>query len=201
MDSSQARDHLDSVATILRTADRSLHVQPWIFVVWGLFAAAINALNQARLAGIGLPGDAAIQIAMILAAIAATVWLSVRTARGRETLMDRYAGVVFSVVLAVLLVANLAAQHRVVPYEGMALFWSFGLAMALLIVGIEASRTVLLGGLALIAASVAACFVPGWLNGLLAVGWLAGMVAPGLVLAWRRPGGSRPSERSARSDG
>lgn len=190
MDSTQARDHLDSVATILRTADRSLHVQPWIFVVWGLFAAAVNAVNQARLAGVALLGDAAIQLPMLLVAIAATVWLSVRAANGRETLMDRHAGVVFSVVFAVLLVANFAAQHRVVPYEGMALFWSFGFAMALLIVGIEASRALLVGGLALVAAGVAACFVPSWLSGLLAAGWLAGMVAPGIVLAWRRSGRS-----------
>ncbi len=193
MDATQARDQLDSVATILRTADRSLHVQPWIFVVWGLFGALVNALQQARASGIALPGDATIQLPMLLAAIAATVWMSLRSANRRETMIDRHAGVVFSVVFAVLLIANFAAQHRVVPYEGMALFWSFGLAMALLIVGFEASRPLLAGGVALVAASVAACWAPGWFNGLLAAGWLAGMVAPGLALAWRRSDGRAAS--------
>jgi len=185
MDSSQARDHLESVATILRTADRSLNVQPWIFVIWGLFGATVNALQQARQSGVAVAGDSTIQLPLLLAAIAATVVVSLRSA-GRETLIDRHAGVVFSVVFGVLLIANFSAQHRVVPYEGMALFWSFGLAMALLIVGIEASRPLVLGGIALVAASVAACLVPEWFSGLLAAGWLAGLVAPGLALARRR---------------
>jgi hypothetical protein len=129
---------------------------------------------------------------LLLAAITATVVVSLRSA-GKETLIDRHAGVVFSVVFGVLLIANFSAQHRVVPYEGMALFWSFGLAMAVLIVGIEASRPLLLGGVALTAASVAACLVPGWFSGLLAAGWLAGLVAPGLALAWRRSDGRAAS--------
>ena len=189
MDASQAREQLDSVATIVRTADRRLHVQPWIFVVWGLFAALINAARQARLAGVAVPGDAYLQPLLLVLAIGATVWLSVRTEGGRETLMDRHAGIVFSVVLAVLLIANLTAQHRVVPYEGMALFWSFGLAMALLIAGLEASRTLLAGGVALVAAGVAACFTPEWFSGVLAAGWFAGLVVPGIVLAVRDSNG------------
>lgn len=188
MDSSQARDHLESVATIVRTADRSLNVQPWIFVIWGLFGAAVNALQQARSAGVVVPADSTVQIPLLLAAIAATVIVSLRSA-GKETLIDRHAGIVFSVVFGVLLIASFTAQHRVVPYEGMALFWSFGLAMAALIVGIEASRPLALGGLALIAASVAASLIPDWFSGLLAAGWLAGLVAPGLALAWRRADG------------
>lgn len=185
MDSSQAREHLDSVATIVRTADRSLNVQPWIFVIWGLFATLINGAQQARAAGVAVPGDAWFQLPLLLAAIGATVWLSVRAESGKETLVDRHTGIVFSVVFAVLLVANFAAQHRVVPYEGMALFWSFGFAMALLIVGFEASRTLLAGGVALLAAGVAACFAPQWFSGVLAAGWLAGMVLPGIALALR----------------
>lgn len=188
MNASQARDHLESVATIVQTADRSLNVQPWILVIWGLFGSTVNALQQTRVSGAAVPADAVVQLPLLLAAIAATVLLSWRAA-GRETLVDRHAGIVFSVVFGVLLVANLTAQHRVVPYEGMALFWSFGIAMALLIVGLEASRPLALGGVALVAASVAACLVPAWFSGLLAAGWFAGLVAPGIALAWRRAHG------------
>ena len=92
-------------------------------------------------------------------------------------------------VFGVLLFANLTAQHVSIPYQAMALFWSFGLAMAMLIVGIEASRPLLLGGLALVAASAIAGWVPGWFHGVLAAGWTAGLIAPGLVLAWRRRDG------------
>jgi hypothetical protein len=188
MDSSQARDHLDSVATILRTADRSLNVQPWVFVIWGLFATLLNGLQQAHSAGAALPADSAVQLPMLLIAIVATVLVTLRDG-GRETLIDRHAGIVFSVVVAVLLIASFTAQHRVIPYAAMGLFWSFGFAMALLIVGFEASRILAAGGLVLVAASVIACFVPAWFNGVLAAGWLAGLVVPGLLLAWRRSDG------------
>lgn len=186
MDTIQARDHLDSVATIVRTADRSLHVPPWVFVVWGLFATTINALKQARDSGVAIPGDSMIQLPLLLLAAGATVWLSWRSSDQRETLIDRHTGVVFSVVFAVLLIANLTLQHRMVPYEAMAVFWSLGFAIALLIVGFEASRPLLFGGVALLAAAVATAWAPGWFNGLLAAGWFAGMVVPGLVLASTR---------------
>jgi hypothetical protein len=184
MDSARARDHLDSVATIVRTADRSLNIRPWVFVIWGLYGAILHALQQARVAGVALPADSTIQLPMMVVAIVATVLVSRRPGR-RETLIDHHAGVVFSVVLGVLLIASFSAQHRVIPYEGIALFWSFGLAMAALIVGLEASRPLLLGGAVLVVASVAACLVPDWFSGLLAAGWLAGLAAPGFVLAWR----------------
>lgn len=188
MEPTQARDHLDSVATIVRTADRSLHTPPWVFVIWGLYGAAVNAVHQARAAGVALPGDPVIQLPLIVAGIVATVLVCLRPAR-RETLVDRHAGAVFAVVLAVLVVASLAAQHRVIPTEGIALFWVFGLAMAALIVGLEASRPLLFGGVALVAAGVAACWLEGWFSGLLAAGWLAGLVAPGIVLALGRRDG------------
>ena len=188
MEPSQARDHLDSVATILRTADRSLHTPPWVFVIWGSFGALVNAVHQARAAGVALPADGTIQLPLIVLGIVATVLVSLRPA-ARETLVDRHAGAVFAVVLAVLLVASLSAQHRVIPSEGIALLWLFGLAMAALIVGLEASRPLTWGGGALVAAGVAACWLDAWFSGLLAVGWLAGLVAPGIVLALRERDG------------
>lgn len=188
MEPSQARDHLDSVATILRTADRSLHTPPWVFVIWGLFGALVNAVHQARAAGVALPADGTIQLPLIVLGIVATVLVSLRSS-SRETLVDRHAGAVFAIVLAVLLIASLSAQHRVIPTEGIALFWSFGLAMAALIVGLEASRPLAWGGVALVAASVAACWLDGWFSGLLAAGWLAGFVIPGIVLVLRERDG------------
>lgn len=184
MDPRQAGEHLDAAAAILRVADRDLHVSPWIFVVWGFFGFSAHAAAVARAAGLALPSDGALHPPLLLAAILATIALTARDAR-RETLTDRHAGTVFGVVFGVLLVANFAGQHVVIPYRAMALFWGFGLAMALLIVGLQASRPLLVGGLALLAASVAACRVVGAFHLLLATGWLAGMILPGLALAWR----------------
>lgn len=193
MNSSQARDHLAYVDNILRTADRSLHVSPLIFVVWGLVATIINGVQQARASGVAVPRDSTIQAPMFLLAILVTIWLSLRARGQRETLIDRQAGVVFGVVLLVLAIASFTAQHTVIPSLGIALFWSFGLSMALLIVGIQASRPLLLGGVALIAASVVACFAPGWFSGILALGWMTGMVVPGVNLALRSIDGRAPA--------
>jgi hypothetical protein len=184
LDPRRAREHLDSAAAILRVADRSLHVSPWIFVVWGLFGFSSHAAKVAQAAGLAMPSDGTLQPSLLLAAILATIALTWRDA-ARETLTDRQAGTVFGVVFGVLLVANFAGQHAVIPYRAMALFWGFGLAMALLIVGLQASRPLLVGGLALLAASAAACRVVDGFHLLLATGWLAGMILPGLVLAWR----------------
>jgi len=189
MDRNEARDHLDSVATIVRNADQSLHVPSWVFIVWGLFGTIINSLQQLRISGVDLPADSFIQLPLLLVAIAFTVGLSFRAEPGRETLVDRQAGILFSVVFGVLLLASFTLQHRVVPYEAMGIFWGLGFAIALIVAGLEASRPLLVGGLSLLAACIATAWLPGYLNGLLALGWFAGMVLPGIVLAWKRDDG------------
>lgn len=189
MDTSQARDHLDSVATIVRNADRRLHAPAWVFIVWGLFGATINTLQQARAFGIDLPGDSVLQLPLLLVAIGLTVGLSLRAESRRETLIDRHTGILFSVVFAVMLLASFTLQHRVVPYEAMGVFWGLGFAIALIVAGLEASRLLLAGGLVMLAACIATAWLPGFFNGLLALGWFAGMVLPGTVLAWKRDDG------------
>ena len=189
MDTSQARDHLDSVATIVRNADRRLHAPAWVFVIWGLFGATVNTLQQARTSGIDLPGDSVLQIPLLLVAIAITVGLSLRAERRRETMVDRQIGILFSVVFAVMLLASLTLQHSVVPYEAMAVFWGLGFAIALIVTGLETSRPLLAGGLVLLAACIATAWLPDFFSGLLALGWFAGMVLPGIVLARKRDDG------------
>lgn len=189
MDTTQAREHLDSVANIVGRADRSLHAPAWVFIIWGLFGTAINILQQARVSGIDLPGDSVLQLPLLLVAIGLTVVLSLRTDPRRETLVDRHVGILFSVVFLVLLVASFTLQHRVVPYQAMGIFWGLGFAIALIVAGLEASRLLLVGGLALLAACVATAWFPGLLNGLLASGWFAGMVLPGIALARKRDDG------------
>ena len=183
MEAAEAREHLQWVDGILRAADRSLHLAPSSLVVWGLFGTIVNAAHQVRAAGLAFPADRYFHLPLMLVAIAVTVWSGVRRSGGRQTLLDSYVGTVFSVVFGVILIVNFTAQHRVVPAQGMAVFWAAGLSIAMLIVGLQASRVLLAGGLALLAANVAACFLLPWFDGLQALGWTLGFVVPGIVLA------------------
>lgn len=189
MDTTQAREHLQWVHGIVRVADRHLHVPPATLIAWGLFGAVVDAVHQARGSGFSVPNDQTFQLPLMLLAMAVTVYGAWRGASGRQTLVDSYAGTVFLVVFGVLLIVNVFAQDTVVPTRAMSLFWSVGLTIAMLIVGLQASRPLLAGGAAMLAASVAACLVPGWFDGLLALGWVAGLVVPGAVLALESPDG------------
>jgi hypothetical protein len=192
MDASQAREHLQWVDGILRNADRTLRMPPVTLIAWGLFGTIVNALHQARVSGVAVPRDEILHLPMMLAAIGVSVWAAGRDPVGRRTLVDSYAGTVFWVVFGVLMLVNVSAQGTVVPVRAMALFWSVGFSIALLIVGIQASRPLFGGGVALLAASVTACLMPGWFDGLIALGWAAGFIGPGVVLARQRSDG-RPA--------
>ena len=189
MDTGQARDHLQWVDGIVRLADRHLHFPPVTLIAWGLFGAIVNAVQQARASGLPVPEDQVVQLPLLLLAVGVSVWGASRVPTGRRTLVDSYAGTVFAVVFGVLLNVNLTAQHTVFPPKAMGLFWAAGLSMALLIVGLQASRPLLGGGVALLAAAVTACFVPGWFEGLFALGWALGLVVPGVALALHKSDG------------
>lgn len=189
MDSTQARDHLQWVDGIVRVADRHLHLAPATLIAWGLFGMTVNAVQQARSSGLSVPDDQVFHLPLMLLAVGVSVWGARRVPVGRRTLVDSYAGTVFLVIFGVLLIVNLTAQNTVVPPRAMGLFWSVGISMAMLIVGLQTSRPLLGGGVALLAASVAACFVPGWFDGLSALGWVLGLIVPGVVLALDRSDG------------
>ena len=187
MDTSTARSDLALVDRILRSADRSLNVAPLVFLTWGLFAAIVNGVAQARAVGLPVPSDGSFQLPLMLLAIGISVWAAHRHDTGRETQIDSQAGITFGVAFGVLLLLNVTAQHRVIPGDGMSLFWAGGMSIALLVVGLQASRPLLIGGIALLAAAVVSSFVPAWFHGTLVLGWVAGLVVPAIVI-WARRG-------------
>ena len=189
MDTSTARSDLALVDRILQDVDRTLNMPPLILLAWGLFAAIINGVQQARVAGLPVPSDGSFQLPLMLLAIGVSVWAARRQDTGRETQVDSQAGITFGVAFAVLLLLSLTAQHTVIPARAMSLFWSGGLSIALLIVGLQASRPLLIGGIALLTASALAGFLPAWFHGALALGWIAGLVVPAIVLWVRRARG------------
>jgi len=186
MNKTTAHDDLAVVDRILHAADRTLHLPPLILVTWGLCAAIINGVHQGREMGFAVPPDASFHVALMMLAIGVTVWASDRHGAERETQVDSQAGITFGVALGVALLLNVTAQGTVIPARAMSLFWTGSFSIALLVVGIQASRPLMLGGVALLAASVIAGFVPLWFSGTLALGWLAGLVVPGVVLWSRR---------------
>ena len=193
MNVSEAKSDLGVLDNIIRTADRTLHMSPLVLIAWGLVGTLINGLHQARAVGLTVPPDQLVALPVIAVALAATLWSGKSTQSERRTLMDAHAGVVFLVVAVVLLLVNVTAQGTIVPHQAMGLFWSAGFGMAALIVGLQSSRPLLFGGIAVIASCVVASLVPEWFGGLLALGWLAGFVVPGVVLAWSRSDGRTPA--------
>ena len=186
MDESTARSDLALVDRILQDVDRTLNMPPLVLLTWGLFAAVVNGVQQARALGLPVPSDGSFQLPLMLFAIVISVWAARRHDTGRETQIDSQAGITFGVAFGVLLLVNLTAQHRVIPGDAMSLFWAGGMSIALLVVGLQASRPLLLGGIALLAAAALASFVPAWFHGTLVLGWLAGLVVPATVLWVRR---------------
>jgi hypothetical protein len=83
-------------------------------------------------------------------------------------------------------VLSLVSELRIViTPEAMAIFWNAGLAIGLLIVGMQASRVLTGGGVALFVSAVFASFYPQIEYLCLAGGMLFGMVIPGLLLTLR----------------
>ena len=189
MDESTARSDLALVDRILQVADRRLNVPPLIFLTWGLYGAIVNGVQQAREAGLPVPPDGSFHLPLMRLAVGISLWVGRRESTARETQADSQAGIAFGVAFGVLLLLTLTAQHVVIPARAMSVFWAGGMSIALLVVGVQASRPLLVGGIALVAASVLAGFVPAWFHGTLAVGWIAGMVVPAVVLWSRRKRG------------
>jgi hypothetical protein len=109
---------------------------------------------------------------------------------GKFSALDRQAWIVFTAITVVLgtLTVVSAVRHTIAP-EPMAIFWIAGLATGLLIVGLQASRLMTAGGVALLASVIAAVTYPRFVYLCLAGGLLAGIVIPGLIFAF-------PSRRS-----
>lgn len=190
MDATDARDHVRMLDGIVRATDRTVHVSPIVLIGIGAVCAAITGLIQARQMGWNIPPDHYIQppaFLVMLGIIAAASWR--HRDRGRDTLVDGYAGVAFLAAAALGLTLNVTAQDRVIPPAGIGLVWAGSFSMALLIIGAMGSRVLFVGAVAMLAAVGAAALVPGWLPGILAIAWIVGFAVPGIVLALGAPHG------------
>lgn len=107
--------------------------------------------------------------------------------RGELSAVDMHAWVVFTTITVGIGLLTLAsALRRTVEAEALAMFWSTGLAVGMVIVGLQASRLMTGGGVALFASALVANWFPDTVYLCLAAGMVAGMVLPGLVLVLQR---------------
>jgi len=85
-----------------------------------------------------------------------------------------------------LAVTAASAITRAVDGRADSLFFNAGLGTAFLILGCQASRTLLVGGSILVASAIAACVSPEYFCAILAAGMFGGVVIPGAVLGVRQ---------------
>lgn len=188
MDAARAKQDLEMVDRIITTADRSLNDNWVMYVSWGTFGFLV--LLEKHLIASGWKHSADVPYAF--APMAVALILSIREgkrirAQGRWTLMDRQASIVLGITIGVLFaVTAVSSITRAVDGRAGSLFFNAGLGTAFLILGCQASRIMLAGGLILVASAMAACFSPDYFFAILAAGMFGGSVIPGAVVGVRK---------------
>jgi hypothetical protein len=175
------------VRRFLYPADVVFHTQGMMLFTAGLLGVGLLTERQQILSGAKAKPDALVGSTAFVLWLMWSLWEGRQMMRaGRFSALDRQSWIVFSVITTVVGVLTVVSELRpVVPTESIAIFWNAALAMGLLIVGMQASRWLTAGGVALFVSAVAASFFPGQLYTCLAGGVLTGMVIPGLALAYR----------------
>jgi hypothetical protein len=182
---------------ILYPADGVIHAHGMILMSAGLMGIVLLLERQAILWGWRTEPQ------RWLDAAAVTIWLcwSMREGwrmkrQGKFSQLDFQAWIVFATITVALgLLTIVGSVRHVLTPAATALFWAAGLAIGLVVVGLQANRTMSAGGMLLMAGALLACFYPGALYLCLAIGMLCGMVLPGLILTLQR---SREEDDEAR---
>jgi hypothetical protein len=188
VDAARAKQDLEMVDRIITTADRNLHDNWVMYVAWGTFGFLVLLEKQLIASGWKQSAD----VPYAIAPMALAMVLSIREGKrirkqGRWTLMDRQASIVLGITMGILFaVTGVSAITQTVDSRAGSLFFNTGLGTAFLILGCQASRTMLVGGSILVASAIAACFSPEYFFAILAAGMFGGSVIPGAVLGVRQ---------------
>lgn len=161
------------------------HTQGMILFTAGLLGVGFLWERQEILSGRKHEVNSVLDLSVFGVWLCWALWEGRRMTRaGRFSALDRQSWIVFSAITFVLGVLSLVSERRlVINPEAMGIFWNSGLAIGFLIVGVQASRVLTAGGLALFVSAVVASFYPRVEYLCLAGGVLFGMVVPGLVMA------------------
>jgi hypothetical protein len=171
---------------LLYPSDVVFHTQGMMLLTAGLLAAALLLERQAILSGAKTSPNRVAGSLGFVAWLLWSLWEGRRMIQaGRFSALDRQSWIVFSVITSCTGVLTVASQLRsTIPVQVMAMIWIVALGMAMLIVGIQASRWLTAGGVALVGSAVLANFMPRHMYSCLGAGVLLGMVTPGAALAY-----------------
>ncbi len=172
------------VRRLLHPANGVFHTQGMILLTAGLLGVIFLLERHEILSGRKASANRVLDISLVAVWMVWAFWQGRGMARtGRFSALDRQSWIVFTVLTTMLGILSLASEVRsVLSPESMGIFWNAGLAMGLTIVGVQASRILTAGGVALFASAVMANFYPGKVYLLLAAGMVSGMIVPGLIL-------------------
>ncbi|HYI96212.1 MAG TPA: serine/threonine-protein kinase, partial [Bryobacteraceae bacterium] len=164
------------------------HTQGMMMLTAGLLGVSFLLERQQILWGRKREVNAVMNLSAVAVWFCWALWEGRRMTRaGKLSALDRQSWTVFTAITVVFGVLSLVSELRIViTPEAMAIFWNAGLAIGLLIIGMQTSQALTVGGVILFISAVVASFNPDveylWLAG----GILCGLVAPGLVLVLRR---------------
>jgi hypothetical protein len=169
---------------ILYPSDGVFHSHGMLMMTAGLLGVLLLAERQAIAWGWRTKANRPVDIAAV------TLWIlwAMREGRrmmraGKFSALDRQSWIVFSVITTALgLLTIISVMRPLISLEAMAIFWNVGLAIGLVVVGLQANRLMTAGGIALMLSALAAAFYSEAVYVCLAGGMLAGMVVPGFLL-------------------
>jgi serine/threonine protein kinase len=176
------------VHRILYPSDGVFHTHGMLLLTAGLLGTLLLAERQAIQWNWKATIDRTLNVGAVVAWLCWSLHEGQRMMKaGKFSPLDRQSWIVFTVITtAVGLLTIVSAVRSFIAPEAIAVFWNAGIAMGLIIVGLQASRVMTAGGIIMLSSAVAAGFFRDSLYLCLAIGMLGGMVAPGLLLAIQR---------------
>lgn len=184
MNPSEAREHLEMADRIVSASTRELSLKyagPF-FIVWGLFAALVDASAEAALRGIVTPSlvvgvdVAALGAAIIFSALYGTLG---RRSKGSMSFLQREFLRAMGVTFALVFVAEFAA--RLFNGFSMSAIWSVACAIVLFFIALHGNRRALGCGIIVLVSLFVANAVHGSEGYVLAAGLLVGYAGFGLL--------------------
>lgn len=178
----QARDHIEMVDRILTRSERSLRIGGELFLVWGVWGAAVTLVFQLINARV-VPAGALAVLPVLLAATVIFSWVRVRQLRKHRdgiSLLQRDFLSVLCISWGVTFVAVLLGYRLFSGFASSAI-WNVAGAILLFFIASHGNRPALAGGLVMLGSIAVANFMPLYPGYALAGGMLLGYAGFGLV--------------------
>jgi hypothetical protein len=174
------------VRRFLYPADVVFHTQGMMMVTAGLLGVMLLLERHEILTGAKQHPNVLRHTVLFVAWLAWSFWEGRQMVRfGRFSTLDRQSWTIFTVITVVVGALTVVSQIRqALTPEAVALLWNAALAIGFFIVGLQASRLLTAGAVALFASMLAAAFYPAQVHRIVSAGLVAGMVVPGLLLAF-----------------